>query len=683
MSKNLLLEIGTEEMPANIMSGVVDQLKALAASKFEEHRIAAEKITVYATPRRLAVLVEGAADNQPDEEVKKRGPSIQAAFDADGNPTRAAQGFARGQHIDPSQLVKEGDYTWAHVVNKGKLVEEVLPDLFLSLITGLNFTRSMRWADEEAHFIRPIRWIVALADKAIIPVEFAHVKSGRISRGHRFLCKEEVVIEDPLSYKETMRQASVIVDQDERREMIRSGLLKVADELGGHVWHNADLLEEINYLVEYPTPLYGRIDDEFLKLPVPAVVTPMRDHQRYYPVRKEDGSLMPYFLTVRNGGTKALENVQHGNEKVLRARLDDAKFFFENDRKKSLEGHREDLTRINYQEGMGDMRDKADRLQKLTAAIGADWQFTAEEKADADRAAFLSKSDLATGMVTEFTELQGEMGKEYALLDGEKENVAQAIFEQYMPRFAGDILPKQSIGRALSLADKLDNLAATFLRGLIPTGSQDPFALRRQTIGAVNILTDGQIHWDIRKGIAAALALLPGEEAAKETALAQIEDFFRQRIKAIMLDEGIAYDIIDAVLAGPVDDVYALFLKARSMVDSHLKDEADLRQAVTRLSNITKGKSGGEVDTALFQEEVEQKLQAAYDEVSAKVAPLFADFRYAEALPALKELTQPINEYLDHVMVMVDDEAVKNNRISQLLKTLSLFQSWGDFSKLV
>ncbi len=352
-------------------------------------------------------------------------------------------------------------------------------------------------------------------------MEFAHVKSGNVSRGHRFLCKEPVVISDPLSYKETMREAFVIVDQDERREMIRTGLLAVADKLGGHVWHNADLLEEINYLVEYPTPLYGRIDDEFLKLPVPAVVTPMRDHQRYYPVRNEDGSLMPYFLTVRNGGTKALENVQHGNEKVLRARLDDAKFFFENDRKKTLEGHRDDLTRINYQEGMGDMRDKADRLQKLTEAIGKDWGFTAEEAADADRAAFLSKSDLATGMVTEFTELQGEMGKEYALLDGEKPEVAKAIFEQYMPRFAGDILPQQEIGRALSLADKLDNLAATFLRGLIPTGSQDPFALRRQTIGAVNILTDGKIHWEIRRGIEAALALLPGDEETKKTVLSR------------------------------------------------------------------------------------------------------------------------------------------------------------------
>ena len=656
MSKNLLLEIGTEEMPANIMSGVVDQLKAVAASQFEAHRIAAENITIYATPRRLAVLVKGAADRQPDEEVKKRGPSVKAAFDADGNPTRAAQGFARGQHIDPSELVKEGEYTWAHVVHAGKKVEDVLPELFLSLITGLNFTRSMRWADEEAHFIRPVRWIVALCDKEIIPMEFAHVKSGNVSRGHRFLCKEPVVISDPLSYKETMREAFVIVDQDERREMIRTGLLAVADKLGGHVWHNADLLEEINYLVEYPTPLYGRIDDEFLKLPVPAVVTPMRDHQRYYPVRNEDGSLMPYFLTVRNGGTKALENVQHGNEKVLRARLDDAKFFFENDRKKTLEGHRDDLTRINYQEGMGDMRDKADRLQKLTEAIGKDWDFTAEEAADADRAAFLSQSALAPGLVAGFPDMR---------------------------RFAGDILPQQEIGRALSLADKLDNLAATFLRGLIPTGSQDPFALRRQTIGAVNILIDGKIHWDIRRGIEAALALLPGDEETKKTVLSQIEDFFRQRIKAIMLDEGIAYDIIDAVLAGPVDDIYALFLKARSMAESQLKGEAELRQAVTRLANITKGKAGGKVDPSLFTEDVEKKLQDAFEAVSAKALPLFASYEYGKALPALKELTAPINDYLDNVMVMVDDEAVKNNRISQLLATLALFNTWGDFSKLV
>lgn len=683
MSQDLLLEIGTEEMPANILPSLVAQMQELAETKLKEARLAFEKVTVYATPRRLAVLVAGAAEAQADEAVKKRGPSIQAAFDKDGNPTRAAQGFARGQHIDPSALVKEGDYVWAEIVNKGKPAAEVLPQVFTDMVLGLNFPKGMHWGSEELKFIRPIRWIVALCGTDVVPMELAHVKSGRKSRGHRFLFKGEVDIASPGDYKETMRKAFVIVDQDERRELIRNGLLKVAKELGGEVWHNADLLEEINYIVEYPTPLYGRIDADFLKLPVPAVVTPMRDHQRYYPVRNGDGSLMPYFLTVRNGGTKALENVQIGNERVLRARLDDAKFFFDNDRKKTLQQHRDDLVRINYQENMGNMQDKAVRLQTLVKEIGADWGFTPEEAADADRAAYLSKSDLATGMVTEFTELQGEMGKEYALLDGEKPNVAQAIFEQYMPRFAGDILPKESIGRALSLADKLDNLAATFLRGLIPTGSQDPFALRRQTIGAVNILVDGKLHWDVRRGIADALALLPGDESAKETAAAQIEDFFRQRIRAILLDQKVDYDIIDAVLAGPVDDIYAIFLKARSMQESQVKAEADLRQAVTRLANITKGKEKGAVTPKLFGETVEGNLWNAYREAAEKVQAAYDAYDYGAALPVLKTLTDPINAYLDKVMVMVDDEAVKENRISTLKTVLDLFQAWGDFSKLV
>lgn len=682
MSKDLLLEIGTEEMPANILPGTVKDLSALAEAKLTEARLSFEKVTIYATPRRLAVLAFGVSEKQSDEEVKKRGPSIQAAFDADGNPTRAAQGFARGAGVDPSALVKDGNYVWAEIVNAGKPVEEVLPQVFTDIILGLSFPKSMHWGSQELRFIRPIRWIVALCGTDVVPMELAGVKSGRKSRGHRFLCKDDVEIASPAEYKETMRKAFVIVDQDERREMIRQGLLAKAAELGGEIWPNPGLLEEINYIVEYPTPLYGRIDEDFLKLPQPAVVTPMRDHQRYYPVHAKDGSLMPYFLTVRNGGTKALENVQIGNERVLRARLDDAKFFFDNDRKKSLEAHREDLKRITYQENMGTLYDKAVRLQALTAAIGEAWGFSEEEKADADRAAYLSKSDLATGMVTEFTELQGEMGKEYALLDGEKANVAQAIFEQYMPRFAGDILPQQPIGRALSLADKLDNLAATFLRGLIPTGSQDPFALRRQTIGAVNILIDGKIHWDVREGIAKALALLPGTDEAKKTAAGQIEEFFRQRIRAILLDQGIDYDIIDAVLSGPVDDVYALFLRAQSMKDSVVKDEADLRQAVTRLANITKGKDAVSVLPALFADEAEKNLWAAYVAAGLKANEAYQAYDYAAALPALRTLTQPINDYLDKVMVMVDDEAVRTNRISTLKKVLDLFNLWGDFSKL-
>ncbi len=682
MTKDLLLEIGTEEMPANMLPAAVDQLKVLAGDKLKEARLSFEEITVYATPRRLAVIVCGAAERQSDETVKKRGPSIQAAYDEEGNLTRAAMGFAKGAHVAPEALVKEGNYVWANIVNTGRAASEVLPQVFTDMVLGLSFPHSMRWGSEEVRFIRPIRWLAALCGGDVVPMEIAHVKSGRVSRGHRVLCREEVSIPSPAAYKETMRSAFVIVDQDERRAMIEKGLLAETEKLGGVLHPNEGLLEEINYIVEYPTVLHGRIDEEFLQLPEPAIVTPMRDHQRYFPVHDKEGRLMPYFLTVRNGGTKAIENVQVGNERVLRARLDDAKFFFYNDRKKSLAEHREDTKRISYQENMGSLYDKAGRLQALVAAIGADWGFSDEERADADRAAYLSKADLAAGMVIEFTELQGEMGREYALLDGEKADVAQAIFEQYMPRFAGDILPQTSIGRALSIADKLDNLAATFLRGLIPTGSQDPFALRRQTIGVINILTDGKIHWDVRRGIARALELLPGTEEAKAARAAQIEDFFRQRIRVILLDEGIDHDIIDAVLSGPVDDVYALFLRAESLKQSGVKEETELRQAVTRLANITKGRTAISVLPTLFQDEAEKELWTAYVRAGLMVLDAYKNHNYADALPALKTLTEPINHYLDKVMVMVDDEAVRANRISTLIKVLDLFRVWGDFSKL-
>lgn len=683
MSRDLLLEIGTEEMPANVMPAAVSQLEELAKEKLSAARLSFENVKVYGTPRRLAVLVTGAADRQADESLKKRGPSVSVAFDADGKPTRAAEGFARGLGISADDLVREGDYVWANVVNVGKPAEEILPDVFTELVTGLSFGRSMHWGSEEFRFIRPIRWLVALCGDEVVPMEIAKVKSGRISRGHRVLSSGDVEISTPSAYVETMRKAYVIVDPDERREMIREGLLAKAAELSGVVHHNAELLEEINYIVEYPTALYGRIDAEFLKLPVPAVVTPMRDHQRYYPVQKEDGSLLPYFLTVRNGGTHAIENVRIGNERVLRARLDDAKFFFDNDRKKSLEGHREDSARINYQEGMGTMVDKADRIGKLAALIASDLGFTEEETKAALRAAYLSKADLATGMVTEFTELQGEMGKEYALLDGEKPTVAQAIFEQYMPRFAGDILPETAAGRAVSLADKLDNLAATFLRGLIPTGSQDPFALRRQTIGAVHILADGKLHWDVRRGIETALALLPGEAAAKEKAAAQIEEFFRQRIRGILLETGIDYDIVDAVLSDPIDDIYAIFLRAESLKVSGIKENADLRAAVTRLANITKGKEETGVNPVLFAEDAERELWQAAEAAKAPVEAAYAAYDYAAAVPALQTLAQPINAYLDAVMVMTEDPAVQKNRIATLCEVLSLFRKWADFGKLV
>lgn len=682
MSKNLLLEIGTEEMPAKIMPGLVEQLNQLANIEMKNARLYFDDVKVYATPRRLAVIIEKSSEIQSDENLRKRGPSIKAAFDKEGNPTRALQGFAKSQKVDIEKIEKEGEYTWANITNKGKKIQEVLPVIFKNLISNLNFSRSMNWGTEKERFIRPIRWLVAMCDEEIIPVEFAHVKSGNISRGHRFLASDHVEIKNAKSYKETMKKSFVIVDQDERRQMIIEGLKKVSEKLNGILWENKGLLEEINYLVEYPTALYGKIDEKFLQLPVPAVVTPMRDHQRYYPLRNKSGKLMPYFLTVRNGGTQSLENVKVGNERVLRARLEDAQFFFDEDRKKSLENFRENLKRINYQEGMGTMLDKANRLSALTELFAKEWKLSDEEAKDLKRASYLSKSDLATHMVTEFTELQGEMGKEYALLDNEKETVANAIFEQYLPRFSGDVLPKSNIGRALSLADKLDNLAATFLRGLIPTGSQDPFALRRQTIGIVNILNDGKIHWDITSGIKKALDLLSDDEKQKNKVFLQILEFIRQRVKVIMSDLKIDYDIVDAV-SDDMTDIYAVFRKANAVIEMNVKEEIELKQVVTRLSHITKDKNPVKIQESLFEANEEKELYKAYIEIADKLKAECEAHEYIKMFEPLKNLVKYINAFLDSVMVMVENEDVKNNRISLLIEVLNLYKMWGDFSKLV
>lgn len=682
MSKDLLLEIGTEEMPAKIMPQLVEQLEELVYSEMAKERLSFENVKVYATPRRLAVIIEKADDLQSDEKLKKRGPSIKASFDENGNPTRALQGFARSQKVEIESIVKDGEYTWANIVNKGKKIEEVLPEIFTSFIKGLNFSRSMNWGSEKERFIRPVRWIVALCDEKVIPVEFAHVKSGKISRGHRFLSSGSIEIKNAKSYKNIMKESFVIVDQDERRALIEEELKEAAKELKGKLWENKALLEEINYLVEYPTALYGAIDKKFLNLPIPAVVTPMRDHQRYYPLRNEDGTLMPYFLTVRNGGKRSLENVKIGNERVLRARLEDAEFFFKEDRKKTLEEHREDLHRINYQEGMGTMLDKANRLEALSEVFAKEWNFKDEEYECLKRAAFLSKSDLATYMVTEFTELQGEMGKEYAKLDGEKIEVAKAIFEQYLPRYSGDILPESNIGRALSLADKLDNISATFLRGLIPTGSQDPFALRRQTIGIVNILIDGKIHWDITSGIKKSLDLLSDDEEKKNKVLHQVQDFILQRFKVIMADMKIDYDIVDAVSLDMID-IYAVYRKAKAVIEKNIKNEIELRQVVTRLSHITKDKKAIEIKESLFETEEEKLLYKVFKEVEKIVKCAAYEHEYEKMFEPLKKMVVQINGFLDSVMVMVDNESVKNNRISLLLKVLDLYKLWGDFSKLV
>ena len=433
MAKTLLLEIGTEEVPAHVMPGILAQLKENAEKTFAGLRISYDSVKTVGTPRRTALIVEGLAETQADLSKENRGPALNIAFDADGNPTKAALGFARGQKVDAKDLVKKDGYVYAMIHEAGGQTRDLLSDTLKGLVDGLNFPNNMHWANLDYKFIRPLRWLVALYGDEVIDFEVAAVKSGRVSRGHRFLSEGDFEIPNADSYEKACEDNFIIVDQEKRCAMIRQQVEEVAAANGGKAEIEEDLLEEVLYLVEYPTALCGSFDEKYLKLPAEAVITPMRDHQRYFPVLK-DGQLLPLFITVRNGGKEHLEIVQHGNERVLRARLEDAQFFFDEDRKKSLEAHGEKLKTVVFQDGLGTIADKAVRLEALAGYIADKLEVSETEKKDACRAAKLAKADLVTGMVCEFTELQGIMGREYAKLDGESDAVAQAIDEHYMPR---------------------------------------------------------------------------------------------------------------------------------------------------------------------------------------------------------------------------------------------------------
>lgn len=682
---NLLYEIGTEEMPAQYMPGILKEYQELAGKKLAESRIPFSTVKVYGTPRRMAFLAEGVAEKQEDSNVESKGPSLKIAFDKDGNATRAAQGFARGQGVDVKDLVQKDGYVYAVKHLEGKKTIDLLPAILDDILHSLNFPKTMRWADYDFGFVRPFRWMVALLDDKVIPVEANDVKSGREARGHRFLSNHLITIPDAAAYEKTMEDNFVMVDVDKRRETIRKQIEDLAVAEGGRAAISPDLLEEVTFLVEYPTALCGHIDDKYLRLPDCAIITPMRDHQRYFPMFDKDGKLMPKFITVRNGGKEHLDIVTHGNERVLRARLDDAVFFFDNDRKKSLAQHREGLHEVAFQHGLGNMYDKTERLQKLCDALVKATGLEADANA-VERAALLSKADLVTGMVTEFTELQGTMGKEYALLDKEGEKVAQAIGEQYMPRFAGDELPQSNEGRILAVADKLDNIVATFSRGMAPTGSQDPYALRRQALGILNIVADGGVHFPLRAVLAETLKNLPVEVENEAKLLDEVADFFAQRAKNMLLDKGVRYDVVDAVLAAPgLDDLADIFVRADALAAYLETDKAaDSIQAFTRVENISKNNVvEAPVDAALFQDAAEKALFDAVEKVAAATAPLAAERKYAELLSANDELAAPVNAFFDAVMVMDKDEKVKNNRLALLNQVKKQVNQVADLSQLV
>lgn len=681
MCKDLLFEIGTEEIPAHYMPSILAQVKALAEKAFDEGNIAYGSVRTIGTPRRIALLVKDVDEKQADVSAKHKGPSVKIAYDADGNPTKAAMGFARGQKIDVKDLVIEDGYVYAYVTSVGAETKTLLPDILKGIVTDLNFPKSMHWGSLDFHFVRPIRWFVALYGTDVVPFELAGVTSGKVSRGHRFLGTGDFTIESPAAYEETCKEHFLIVDPEVRKQMILDGLQKLADEKGGTIIMDDDLLEEVVYLVEYPTALCGEFDEDYLKLPEAAIITPMKDHQRYFPMRDKDGKLMNLFLTVRNGNDYHLETVQHGNERVLRARLDDAKFFFEEDKKHHLVDYTEKLKKIVFQDGLGTLYDKAQRLEKITVFLNHKLDLGLDD-AKLQRASLLAKADLATQMVMEFTELQGVMGKEYALIDGEDKGVAEAINEQYQPRFAGDVLPQTDMGKVLGIADKFDTITGMFSRGFIPTGSQDPFALRRQTIGILNILMDAGWNLNCHEGFAFVLSLLgvEGEDAAK--VMGQLDDYFTLRLKNIFQDKGMDYHIIDCVLASDTLNAYEEARRAQALIDADIMGKTDLLQAFTRVSNMIKGADNTEVNPDLFETEEEKALYSACQAMQVNLPQKYAVYDYEGVAEVLSEGIAAINDFLDNVLVMHKDEAVKENRLHLLALTYSLIQPLGDIKKL-
>ena len=681
MSKDLLLEIGTEEVPAHVMPHLLLDLKRLAGDMLAERRLAYESLRTVGTPRRAALIVEGLAERQEDVSTETRGPSVSIAFDADGNPTKAGAGFARGQGIDPAALIQRDGYVYASVHEEGAETAQLLTELLPELIRAIPLPNSMRWGDLDFRFIRPIRWIVALYGTEIVPFTLANVTSGSTSRGHRTLAPEDFVIAAPADYEAACEKAYIIVDPERRRAMICEQIAAVAQKCGGTAEITPDLLEEVLYLVEYPTALSGSFEEKYLALPAEAVITPMRDHQRYFPVKAADGSLLPLFITVRNGGREHLDVVAHGNERVLRARLADAQFFFDEDRKKSLSEHREKLKTVVFQQGLGSMYEKTERLMGLVTAIveelAPDAAAYEAMEPDARRAAELSKADLVTGMVTEFTELQGIMGRAYALLDGEKPAVARAIDEQYMPRFAGDELPKSDLGFALSVADKIDNIVGTFSRGKIPTGSQDPFALRRQALGLVLMLIEHESGLLLSDLVDEAYDLYALEEVSRDKMQADVADFIRLRLKNVLTERGVRYDVQEAVLAD-VDFVADVPVRAAYVERLLAADGADaLVQSFVRVGNIARTTETGIVDPALFTAEAEGVLLSAYESAVA------ARTEGADTLPAEQALAAAIDAFFDAVMVMDKDERVRANRLN-LLKAIDNYLLWtADYSKIV
>lgn len=686
MNNYLLLEIGVEELPSRFGQTTLDQIENNLSKLLKDERVSFNKIEKYATPRRLTFVIVDLADKASDLEEEVKGPAKKIAVDDEGNFTKPALGFMRSKGLDPENVyfkqVGNAEYLFSTIKQEGKDTKEVLKNIIPEAIKNVTFPKAMRWGGKNMRFARPIRWMVTLLNNEVLEVNLEGIKSSNITKGHRFLGEKEFEVNSIEDYFEKLEKNFVVLDQHKRKEMIKEQAIEVANSLGGEVELDDDLLEEITFLVEYPTAFYGEFDEEYVKLPKEVVTTPMKEHQRYFPVLK-DGKLLPNFIAVRNGDSNRIDLVKAGNEKVLRARLADALFFYNEDTKKSLESFVDKLHTVVFQAKLGTVYDKTLRIEKLSKVILDELNMT-ESAQNTSRAAKLCKADLVTNMVFEFTELQGIMGRDYAKVSGENEEVCQGIFEHYLPRFAGDILPKTNAGIALSIADKLDSIAGFFAIGIKPSGSQDPYALRRQALGILSILLDKKLSVNLNNLINAALDNYSSLEFNKEEVASQIVEFFVERVKNLFKDLGIRYDVIDAVLNSNLDDISDIYTRALELNRWLQKDElVEMLTAFNRVSTLAEKATTDIVKEELLKEDAEIKLNNGFNEIKSNVEALLADKKYNEALDAFAILRPLVDNLFDNVMIMDKDEAIKENRLGLLKQIYSTMLTICDLSKIV
>lgn len=689
MAKDLLFEIGMEEVPARFLRGTAEQLQQKITKWLTDARVSFASADIYATPRRIAVKVNDVAEQQADVKEEAKGPSKKIALDEEGNWSKAALGFARSQQVEPSDLYFKDlggvEYVYATKNSIGVATMSLFEDGLRTIIQSMTFPKNMHWGSYEMKFVRPIRWLVALFGSDVIPLKIANVKAGRTTRGHRFL-GGELELAKPEAYVELLRTGHVIVDIDERKEIILKQINELAEAKHWNIAIKEDLLEEVLFLVEYPTVLFGSFDPDFLNIPQEVLITSMREHQRYFPVLDEQGALLPHFVTVRNGNAVSLDQVARGNEKVLRARLQDARFFYQEDQKLPIDAALAKLETIVFHEELGTVGDRVRRIRKIADKLTGLLKVDGATAQYVQRAAAICKFDLVTQMVYEFPELQGIMGEDYAAKAGEAEPVARAVFEHYQPRFSGDAVPASLVGAIVSIADKIDTIAGCFAIGIIPTGSQDPYALRRQAAGIVQILLEQQLDCKLSDLFIIALDIQGKAGILKRSAdevSRDLASFFGLRVKNVLSDK-VRYDVVDAVMASGFDDIKSVVGRAEALMES--LEDANFKTTVesfNRVSNLAAKATALQVNTSIFADQAEHQLYQQWKEVHQNFAGQLTAHKNLEALQALTVLKEPITGFFDSVMVMAEDPTIKENRLALLLNIANDIRQFADFSKIV